>query len=147
MSVLMWGKSMLVSSLKVWNSCQARVSGKEARVQVQPQQDQTVPLFRRMRTAISLWEWRLCTLAQELEAVQSLKGECPCGEPNGKRTGLGSSSEVSEEWRLCWPISLESSWAIWMFAAGCSPTLNKIDYVAWITAVRVGVDQDDTGKE
>lgn len=34
-----------------------------------------------------------------------------------------------------------------MFAAGCSPTLNKIDYVAWITDVRVGVDQEDTGKD
>lgn len=98
MSVLMWSKSILVSSLKVWTSCQTRVSGKEARAQVQPQQDQIVPLFRRMSTAIPLWEWRLCTLAQGLEAVQSLKGEClPDGESSGKHIGLGSSSTVSEE--------------------------------------------------
>ena len=89
---------MLVSSLKLWNSCQTRMSGKEARAQVQPQQDQIVPLFGRMSTAISLWEWRLCTLAQGLEAVQSLKGEClPGGESSGKHNGLGSSSTVLEE--------------------------------------------------
>lgn len=34
-----------------------------------------------------------------------------------------------------------------MFAAGCSPPLNRIDNVAWITDAGVGVDQDDTGKE
>lgn len=39
----MWDKTILVSSLKVWNGCQTRVKGRETRAQLYPQQHQTVP--------------------------------------------------------------------------------------------------------